>query len=750
MDDATKREMQSLIRDLPARLTKLESEGVGMPDSAATHFREEMEQLSSRARDLILTQPPKQLLGYIWSKYFLTVVCETEVQGEEYRPSKEKINEMQFLLEFIHAVWSSNDEFTEVTGSLDEAASAELLETLRLLKDSTLWYCLTKSRSIADAAGDRHRGETHMRAMMSWVHLRGRRYEVLEEEFLQFVLEPHDGALRESYGIGANEIAVGIQAIAHAMRSGLNDAVERIDRHLTGTRPFNGTDGQKSTGSTSEALYAFDDLLGGGICNLSRHSTLTQPVLEDLSFVPGENKEFLADGELMGTPLRTMPARVKPGIKLGDEYYVADSQSIRDVAYRAIQRGLLKRNPQYREDWNLRQKHLIEEAIPRVFANQLAGAHIYRSVFFKESNTQNWVETDLVVVVEDVLLLVEAKAGVMAMQSPAVDFDRHMRSVEHLIVNAYRQCKRFVDYVASADCVPIYELRHGKYIEVTRVRLADFRKVFAIGLTVESPSPFSSCAGNLEGIQPLQGRHAFMSMSVDDLMVLNRFLPQTGELLHYLDVRQQAGMVRGAMLLDETEYLGAYISRNRFDSDLKEQRAEAQFVIWNSYAEIVDSYFEGDDAGKGPVPQQPFPAELAVLLDLLDRNRPAKWLEMDSAIRSLSGEARDGLAKSIAKLKEYLGQSVSPSMLLNDEVPIQVRVCRGGMEPTEKVLRRGAEVACLVAKVPRMLLLQLSCNKHTETTSVRCLSCDGPNPSRDDYAALQREASQLRMRASGI
>ena len=324
-DDATKRELESLIKELPARLAKLESEGIGTPDSAATHFREEMEQLSSRACDLILAQPPKQLLGYIWSMHFLTVAFETEEQGESCRPSKAKVNEMQFLLEFAHAAWSSNAKFTGVTANLDEAKVAQLFETLEELRDRTLWYCLMKSKSIGAAVGGKRRSETSMRAMMAWVHLRGRRYQVLEEEFLQFVLQPHDEALRESYGIGANEIAASIQAIADATRSGPNDAVERIAQHLDGTRTLDGPEGQQSAQTTSEVQNAFNDLVGGGICNLSRHSTLTQPLLEDLSYSPGENTEFLADGELMGTPLRTMPSRVKPGIKLGDEYYVADT-----------------------------------------------------------------------------------------------------------------------------------------------------------------------------------------------------------------------------------------------------------------------------------------------------------------------------------------------------------------------------------------------------------------------------------------
>jgi len=54
-------------------------------------------------------------------------------------------------------------------------------------------------------------------------------------------------------------------------------------------------------------------------------------------------------------------------------------------------------------------------------------------------------------------------------------------------------------------------------------------------------------------------------MAIDDLFVLTMVLPTSGELSHYLTVRQQAAGLRGAMLYDELDHLGAHISENRFD-----------------------------------------------------------------------------------------------------------------------------------------------------------------------------------------
>ena len=101
--------------------------------------------------------------------------------------------------------------------------------------------------------------------------------------------------------------------------------------------------------------------------------------------------------------MRTLPARIRPGVRLGSDYYVTDGQFIRDSAYRAIQRGLIGRVPSYREEWNRRQKSLVERAYPTIFSNQLNGATVYSEVYFKEPIAGQWVETDLVISFADVL-----------------------------------------------------------------------------------------------------------------------------------------------------------------------------------------------------------------------------------------------------------------------------------------------------------------------------------------------------------
>ncbi len=717
--------------------------------TGADNLRKDMERQSLQVHDLILAQPPVQLLGYLWAHFYMGVLAGLREMDENYRPNKELNQTFQFALEYLHAVWSCHIKLVDEKTPLDELKAGALMNALEELKNTTMVYCM------ASPVANR------FHAKYAWAFMRGNRYQVLEEEFFMFVLEPHADELRTTYGMEFNEIAAGIQAIANTMRAGFSNATQTIEEGMEQSYALiGGTENEFSTAIqklndgdsnfVTKMSDAIHDLFCGGICNLSRHTNLTPPLLEDLCYLPGGNTEFFADGDFKGTPMRTLPALIKPGIKLGDEYYVTDGQFVRDAAYRAIQRGLLYRSPAYREEWNQRQKALIEQSFPTIFDQQLTGAAKYLDVFYKNPKTGQWVETDLVMTIDDVLLVVEAKAGVMAMHSPATNFDRHERTIRELVIKAYEQCNRFIQYLSSAPEVTLFNRIDNKYVEICRLRQRNFRVILPIGLTVEAFTPFSAMSKELDEIQPLLRKFPFISMSVDDLFVLNRFLPTTGELIHYLEVRQQVAGIPNAMLYDEIEHLGAYITDNRFDMRIKDQLKETDEVIWDSFGDVVDKYFEGETWRVAPAPRQEIPEELMTVFRALDKFRSTGWLDLDSHIRNLNDTARRKLAAILIEIKATLPEYPTRRFLVGDkgpmQYPMQFWLCRDGIEPTPQEIRFQGEVSCLTLNVPRVLVLRLSYNKKGGVTDLECTSITNPHENQTNYTDLKREAKRQRVR----
>jgi hypothetical protein len=92
----------------------------------------------------------------------------------------------------------------------------------------------------------------------------------------------------------------------------------------------------------------------------------------------------------------------------------------------------------------------------QICTGQLRGARVFKEVFYQNPATGLWVENDVLVLVDDVLVQIEAKAGAMPMHSPATSFTSHIRAVKQLVMEAYDQTKRFFEYASSAPEVPLF------------------------------------------------------------------------------------------------------------------------------------------------------------------------------------------------------------------------------------------------------------------------------------------------------
>lgn len=726
-------------------------------DKVVADLQAEMEAASEQLRALVLIQPPTGLLGFLWSQFFLGVMQQHQEGEADVGPDRDLIRKFQFVLEYVHAVWSAHKSaFPE--GQVDEAKATELFDVCAKLERTAMWYAMVSVRVGTFTEFGPATPEVEFRAKSAWILIRGHRYQVLEREFFEFALAPHEEALKEAYGVGVAEIAAGMQTIADTIRAGYSNAMIKLKERFEQSKGKIDAEGLTLTEAIDAARAedgdfegdvgsALKDMFFGGICNVSKHTKLPEPLLDDMAYRPGAEERFFADGPFKGTPLRTLPARVRPLIKLPDGFYATDGQFVRDSAYRAIQRGLIARKPDYKESWNKNQKVMTETAFPRSLATQLKGAQLYEEVYFKDAQTGDWVETDLVGLIDDILFVIEAKAGVMAMQSPATNFESHIRTIRELVVKAYRQCARFLEYLAAGADQPIYRLKGGKYEEVAKINLNTFRLVLPIGLTVEAFTPFSSMCKSIPEIAPILGKHPFVSMSVDDLLVLARFLPTGGELFHYLSVRQAVAGIPQAEMFDEMDHLGAYISRNRFDQDMRQQLEKADRVAWDSFSDRIDRHFEQVDWAEAPVPSQAYPEQLGALLDRLDRDRPKRWLRIDAQVRDFGTADREHIEGMLSALTGSLRQFPIRRMVLGNDNPVQVCLSTQIGQPTIPEMKRHAEVACLATGKPSIQVLRVQCNESGAFLVAASWEVAAPSPLRSDYATLKAEAEQMLARS---
>lgn len=728
---------------------------------AVANLLNDMETTAADMRTLIVGMPPEELLGYIYAQRLMKNMAGIDQPSEENDSSvpDDTINEIQFLLEYVHAVLASDAEPDEV--KFDEAQCADLFALSSKLKEQAMFFAMGSSVDTKNEDFGPDTADIEFQIMSTWVLLRGNRYQVLEGEFYSYVLAPHDDVFKEVYGVGAIAIAEGFQDMANATRTGHADAAEEMMRQFEAAQEF-ALEQEKPLEDVMEewvaanvdqseaAGRAMDDMLRGGTANVSRHTKLPLELLADLAYRRGEETEFFAEGDFAGTPYRTLPARKKPLIKLGADYFAVDPCFTRDAGYRALLFNLLQRKPDYKKSFIDRQKIMSEGAFPTILTDQLPGAVVYQEVYYKDPATNQWSENDTLVLIDDVLYLIEAKAGAAAtIASPALDFRRHAQSVQDLVLKAYKQCERFFNYLNSADEVPLYSRADGKYHECGRIRHSDYRVMLPIGLTVESFSPMSTFCKELPEVEPLLGKHAFISMSIDDLFVLKRILPTPGMFGHYMEVRQAVAGMKRAHLFDEFDHLGAYITKNRFDEDIADQfrEGEANMVVWDGMSNVIDRSFEGESWEDNPIPMQEFPDELLMLLGALDNTRSQGWLSAESLIRNYGEQARKDLAKLLSDLGETIGQHPERYFAFAGDGQLLFVWMQGSEHAAEwQRINDKASAAALCTESPDVVGVFIEVGKGRTYKNAQCFKVDTPSEQTSKNAHIFDDAKRMSLK----
>ncbi|MEZ8548506.1 SEC-C metal-binding domain-containing protein [Vibrio cyclitrophicus] len=724
----------------------------------AADILKEMKELAAKIRSLVNGMPPEELLGYIYAQLLMTSNNTTSPELDTEVPSEERI-EVQFLLEYVHAVLASDIAPDDV--EFDETKCGELFALSRSLREKAMFFAMVSSANTDNKDFGSDTADIEFHAKSSWVMLRGNRYQVLEGEFYQYVLAPHDDILNDIYGIGAVDIAEGFQQLANTTRTGQANAIEEMLKQFEAAQRFAKEKGKQleevmeewveaNAQQTKSAGLAVDDMLRGGITNVSRHTKLPSEFLADLAYQRGEEVDFFSDGDYSGTPYRTLPARKKPLIKLDEDYFAVDPCFIRDAGYRSLLFNLLQKKPDYKEQFKERQKVMSEAAFPEILAEQLASATVYQEVYYKDPKTKQWAENDTLVLIDDVLYLVEAKAGAAAtIASPELDFKRHSQSIKDLILKAYKQCERFFEYLKSADEVSIFNLVDGKYEEIGKLRHSDYRVMIPIGLTVESFSPFSAFSKNLPQVKPLLGQHSFVSISVDDLFVLRRMLPTPGLFAHYMEVRQAIAGVKQGLLFDEFDHLGAYLTNNRFDQEIIEQskNENSGLVICNGLSGVVDKFFESGQWETSPKPAQEFPDAVSKALTALDVSRKPGWLSVESLIRDYGEEARINFGKYLSDLDNSIEQHPARYFAFGGEGnPIFVWIQNSKYDVEwEKVNDKASAVAISIDTKELMGML-IKVGKGRVYEAAQYFRVDVPTEQTESNEQIYKEAQSIRER----
>ncbi len=359
------------------------------------------------------------------------------------------------------------------------------------------------------------------------------------------------------------------------------------------------------------------------LLDVQKITALPEKLLAELSWRQGEEKDFFAEGELRGWPLRVWPVFKRPFIRLGDRYCCFDLYSLFDNLYRVMQRIILRRKPDYQETWNAIQRSQSEDLPFKYLKRLLPGAKVLKKVYYRGktgSGVTEWCEADGLLIYDDHLFVIEARGGAFTYTPPSSDFPAYINSLKNLVLKPAMQGRRFLDYLKSAKSVQLFDSHHN---QIDQLRKSDFRHITICPLTLE---PFTELAAQIQHLRKIGvdvGAAPVWAISLDDLRAYADIFENPLIFLHYVEQRMQAFRSDVIQCDDELDHLGLYLGHNHYRSYVDKLKGHPSDPVgFLGYRSKIDAFFqERLFDPKAPCPlKQDIPARLLEIIEVLSQN----------------------------------------------------------------------------------------------------------------------------------
>jgi hypothetical protein len=671
--------------------------------------------------------PPKEVLKRAyWEMAARHINVKTEVDVDEDTAVSLR------MVDYVQSIIAAAPPSQSVKSTMTEDDWQELRSLVGGLfsqLNSEYPSCRSAADSRADPYYDRDFDEYYVKAQLHWCNVRGTRYLVHQVASLRPLLSPHSDVFQELFGITAEALLGGLQAIQNSLTLGLGKAMDdlRAFREVTldalkkkmelmasvsrSDLPDLMTQVIHENGWEAWRADLFGRLFGLDLFELEKTCHLPLTLIDELSWGPGQETEFLAEGPYKGWPLRVWPIFKRPFVRLEDRHYCFELYGLFDHIYRSIQRLIANKRPAYRETWNQRQK-VVSESLPcELFANLLPRAQIYRSVHYPwhtdHDGRRRWFETDALVLAYDHLFIIEAKGGAFTHTPPATDFGAYVESLRNLLVAPSQQGLRFLQYLRSDSEVAIYDQYHT---QVGRLRTSDLAHVTVCVVTLDPFTELAARAEHLKAIGIDAGKHAVWPVSVDDLRVYADVFSNPLMFLHYVEQRMRASQSGSIQAEDEMDHLGLYLRHNMYLEYARQLSADTM-IQWHGYRSRIDRYFTKMITEPGSVDplRQGMPHRLLEMLDtLLAGNKPG-CRKVSSMLLDRGGELRTRLTLGIDEALQQQAAVRRPKPLsVHGETKITLFCWQEGVVArNERLAADHARAVMLAADDQERLLLEL-------------------------------------------
>jgi hypothetical protein len=457
---------------------------------------------------------------------------------------------------------------------------------------------------------------------------------VHQKRVLRGLFEPFAAELKAAFGFTDEDVIACVQAIEEFAENSFRrfqqngkviESQRKMDEHFAKFGDYLSFDAKDLT-----ALNAVD-------------VATNQAILDAFSLSRGEPD----DHALIPSPFSAL--RERPILRLGDGRFVVPNQALLFPAVQSRVETMLNPalNPRAADGlWIRYQDHRgawVEREAERLLRAMMPGGDGIVGGYYHvkingpiEGHVRRQVESDVTYKVDDVLFLVEGKAGSFTPATFRGGAGSISRDVKDIITRGHDQCTRTEAYVRAGNRT--LENHDGTPAFVISGAI---REIFRIVVTLDNAGVLATATAMMKRAGYMAGE-ATWTLSLTDLMILSETLRRPGELRHYARRRYESMLHEHVLIFDETDSLGVYFLHN----DTTIMHGEADTVMLSGYNDSLDAYYVTGEIAEPPCLE--VPDEIVSLVDALAKRAAPLWSEAVCDLFALGKTLRD-VAEAIAE-----------------------------------------------------------------------------------------------------
>lgn len=395
--------------------------------------------------------------------------------------------------------------------------------------------------------------------------VRGDRYPVLDKEYFQLLLEPHEDIFKEIFQLSVESIISGFEALKKSLYDNFNRIPIEI---LKEWKRFKELSEKKQKEyfekkESNEELIRISELLGGlKRFEVKSITNWTDLFVNSLAFNLSEDSNFANHTRYKYWPTVDLPIKQRPFIILNEIVYCFDYYSFVDNFYRSLQKMVKRIKPEYK--WSDIQMYASESATVKIFKEILPTCSIYQSNYYKSTDCNDYAENDLLILYNDIGFIIEVKAGSFVYTAPFEDFSQHIESYKSLLEKASKQASRMQNYIGELPCRNI-KITNSNHSDVIDIDFSRIKKLYKIAVTVEQMTTMTAKSDKLAFLKNMKD---IWCISIVDLLTIKHIIKSPFVFLDFIQNRFIALKNDSLYFNDELDHLEAYMIYSNYNKRL--------------------------------------------------------------------------------------------------------------------------------------------------------------------------------------